>query len=105
MIQSTPDVHAPAQGHQNPRSHPMTSEDIWRLLRVGAPTISGDGQVVITAVTSYDMEKNEGRSRLWRISPNGGEPRPVTTADLSSREPALSPDGTRLAFVRSAPGE
>ncbi len=105
MIQSTPEVHAPAQGHQNPKSHPMTSEDIWRLLRVGAPAISGDGQVVITAVTSYDMEKNEGRSRLWRISPNGGEPRPVTTADLSSREPALSPDGTRLAFVRSAPGE
>jgi dipeptidyl aminopeptidase/acylaminoacyl peptidase len=56
-------------------------------------------------VTTYDMEKNEGTTRLWLypLGPGGepaGEPRPLTAPDASASEPAVSPDGRFLAFVR-----
>src|SRR5439155_3616654 len=47
-----------------------------------------------------DVEANELRSRIWLVPADGGEPRPITAAEHSSGEPALSPDGSRLAFTR-----
>ena len=51
-------------------------------------------------VTAYDMEQNRGRSRLWLLSEQGA-PRPLTSEEHSSTEPCVSPDGTRVAFVRA----
>ena len=79
---------------------PLTVEDVWALPRVGPPAPAPDGASFAVAVTTYDMEQNRGRSRIWRIPIQGGEPSPLTAADASSTEPAFSPDGKRLAFVR-----
>ncbi|MGH7742004.1 MAG: TolB family protein, partial [Candidatus Eiseniibacteriota bacterium] len=78
----------------------LTAEDLWALPRVGAPVLSPDGTWLASAVTSYDLEKNEGRSRIWRVSLKGGDPLPLTSEETSSSEPAISPDGTMLAFTR-----
>ncbi len=77
----------------------LTVEDLWAIPRVGAPAASADGTVVVVPVTTYDMETNESRTRLWRVEP-GRDPRPLTGEDGSAGDPAVSPDGTRLAFVR-----
>ncbi len=77
---------------------PLTVADLWSFGRVGAPiSIPGGGLVV--PVTTYDLEANEGRTRLW-LHLEGQEPRVLTTDAASSSEPAPSPDGDRLAFVR-----
>ena len=78
----------------------MTAEDLWAIPRVGAPNAAPDGTWLAVAVTMYDMEKNEGRGRIWRVSARSGESLPLTSLESSSAEPAISPDGTQLAFTR-----
>jgi dipeptidyl aminopeptidase/acylaminoacyl peptidase len=79
----------------------FTAEDLWKLPRVGAPAPSPDGTWAVVPVTTYDLEKNEGRARLWMVSATGAfEPRALTSPDLSSNAPRVSPDGTRIAFIR-----
>ena len=86
---------------RNPSGRRFTAEDLWKFRRVGAPSPSPDGSLVAVPVTTYDLEENKGRSRIWLVPVEGGDPRPVTAEDVSSTEPAFSPDGRRLALVRS----
>ncbi len=88
---------------RNPKGKPFTAEDLWKLARVGRPAPAPDGRSLVIPVTSYDMEKNAGTTRLWRLALDGGkaaEPMPLTAAEASASEPAFSPDGKRLAFAR-----
>ena len=93
--------------------HPLTAEDIWAVPRVGSPVPSPDGTVLAVTVTTYDLEKNQGKGRIWLVPARGGgpatdldpgTPRPLTSPDFSSSDPAFSPDGKRLAFTRKVDG-
>ena len=82
---------------------PLTAELLWSIPRVGAPSPSPDGAWVAVPVTTYDLEKNEGRGRIWLVPAKGatpGEPRALTAAEFSSGDPAFAPDGRQLAFTR-----
>ena len=83
-------------------ARPMTAEDLWALPRVGAPVPAPDGTWCVVPVTTYDMEKNVGTTRIWRVAPNA-PPTPLTSPEHSSSDPSLSPDGKRLAFCRKGP--
>ncbi|MDM7914883.1 MAG: S9 family peptidase [Candidatus Eisenbacteria bacterium] len=87
-------------------------DSLWSLPRVGEPCVAAAGDRLVVPVTTYSMEKNEGKTRLWLIPGDaagagrggrGDAARPLTSADTSSTQPALSPDGTKLLFVRKAP--
>jgi dipeptidyl aminopeptidase/acylaminoacyl peptidase len=86
----------------NPGKRPITAEDLWKFSRVGSPTLAPDGSAAVVPVTSYDVEQNRGRSRLWLVplASRGGEPRALTAEEFSSSDPAYAPDGKRIAFVR-----
>ena len=89
-------LHAARKG---PR--PMTAEDLWNLPRVGTPQPSPGGRFAVVPVTTYAIEKNEPRTRLWRVALDaGGDPVALTSADASASEPRVSPDGMQLAFTR-----
>ncbi len=84
-----------------PGSRPLTAEDLWRVPRVGSPVPLPDGGRAVVPVTEYDMEENRGTTRLHLIDLDGRtRPRALTSADASCTDPAISPDGTRLAFIR-----
>ena len=68
--------------------------------RVGCPLPDAQGTRFVVPVTTYDIEKNEGTTRLWLG--DGGELR-VLTGDTSASNASWSPDGKRLAFVRKSP--
>jgi dipeptidyl aminopeptidase/acylaminoacyl peptidase len=75
-------------------TRPITAEDLWNIPRVGTPSASGD--VVVVPVTRYDTEAPI--TTLYLL--NGGEPVALTTSDAKS--PAVSPDGSKVAFLRSS---
>ena len=81
---------------------PFTADDLWAIPRVGTPVFSPDGATLAVPVTTCDLEKNESRARIWLVPSAGGEPRGLTSPDLSSGVPAFSPDGRTLAFMRKA---
>jgi dipeptidyl aminopeptidase/acylaminoacyl peptidase len=83
---------------------PLTAEDMWAIPRVGSPVPSPDGARLAVTVTTYDVEKNAGKGRIWLVPARGGEPRALTSPELSSGDPAFSPDGRRLAFTRKVDG-
>jgi dipeptidyl aminopeptidase/acylaminoacyl peptidase len=90
---------------------PLDVETLWKMPRVGAPVPSPDGTRAIVPVTTYDMETNEGTTRLWELPADatgagpGAPAHALTTADASSGQPAWSPDGRRLAFTRKPGGD
>ncbi len=77
----------------------LTANDLWEMARVGQPEPHPDGHFAVVPVTTYDLEQNEGTTRLWHVAGNG-EKRPLTSSTRSSSQPALSADGAQLAFVR-----
>jgi len=78
----------------------LTGEDLWKIARVGTPVPTLDGRVAVP-VTTYDLDANKGKPRLWLVPEDGGEPRPLTSDEHASTDPAVSPDGRRVSFVRS----
>lgn len=78
-------------------ARPITPEDMWKLARVGTPTVSKRG-IVIASAKRYDVEANEGFEVLYRVERGALER--LTAPDVSSSAPAISPDETQLAFVR-----
>ena len=47
------------------RKPPLTVEALWAIRRIGTPTLAPDGAWACSAVTRFDMERNEGSTSLW----------------------------------------
>lgn len=63
---------------------------------------SKDGaQVYFTTLHNDEPYYDTGKTELWSISPNGGEPAKVTTIEMDLGAMALSPDGKQVAFTAS----
>jgi dipeptidyl aminopeptidase/acylaminoacyl peptidase len=78
---------------------PMTAEDLWKVKRFGAPSISPDGTWCVVEVTTFDMEKDESTSDLWLLATDGKTQKQLTSAPGKSSGPKWSPDGKSIAFV------
>src|SRR5262245_22191591 len=76
-----------------------TVDQILSLKRVGSPAISPDGRRVAYTVRETNWDDDAYETEIWLADASGGPPRQLTNAKKSSRAPAWSPDGSRLAFV------
>ncbi|MDR7190083.1 dipeptidyl aminopeptidase/acylaminoacyl peptidase [Microbacterium sp. BE35] len=77
----------------------MKANDIETLVSVGRPEIAADGSFAVFATSRPDIAANRNVGQVWRVDLPDGTPRRLTrgTADGA---PKLSPDATRIAFVR-----
>jgi dipeptidyl aminopeptidase/acylaminoacyl peptidase len=82
-----------------PTKRPITPADLWRVARVGAPSMAPDGTWCVVEVTRYDIEKDESKSDLWLLSTDGQTQKQLTNTGGKSSGPKWSPDGNWIAFA------
>jgi dipeptidyl aminopeptidase/acylaminoacyl peptidase len=76
-----------------------TVDQILSLKRVASPEISPDGRWVAYTVRETNWDDNAYETEIWLADTTTGGTRQLTNARKSSRSPAWSPDGSKLAFI------
>src|SRR3954454_21941285 len=79
--------------------HPITPADLWKVARVGPPSVAPDGKWCVVEVTGYEVDKDESHSDLWLLATDGQTQKQLTNATGKSSGPKWSPDGQSIAFV------
>lgn len=69
-----------------------------RIPRVGALALSPAGDTLVAQVSGLSADGKRFVSALWRIDPEGGEPRRLTRSAAGESDPAFGQDGG-LLFV------
>lgn len=88
---------------QETTKRPMTFDDLIKLHRISAVTVSQDGKWVAYAQSTPDLDANRNVSNIWIVNTTGGAPTQVTQGGRDN-SPAWSPDGKTLAFISARDG-
>ena len=57
---------------------PITLEDLWKVKRLGKPSLSPDGKWAVVDVTSYSMDDNNSTTHLWLLATDGKTQKQLT---------------------------
>jgi dipeptidyl aminopeptidase/acylaminoacyl peptidase len=81
-------------------TRPIAETDLYAFRWLADPQIAPDGAQIVYTLVNVNAKHDGYETTLWTVSTNGGSPRQMTAGphDSSLR---WSPDGKRLAFLRS----
>ncbi len=79
----------------------VIAEDLLVIKLVSNPQVSPDGTKCVFTVKTIDSEKNRYLSHLWLADLLTGEVRQFTFGEVSDNEPRWSPNGSKIAFIRT----
>lgn len=91
-------------GFAGAEPRPFGAEDLVTMQRLSDPRVSPDGSRVVYVLRSTDLEANRGRTDLWMVSRDGGEPVRLTTHPAGDGSPRWAPDGQSIYFLSSRSG-
>jgi dipeptidyl aminopeptidase/acylaminoacyl peptidase len=96
----------PAGGNPPMQKRPIEIEDLFKLQRVDAPSVSPDGKWTVYSVAEItDSQKNKSVSRLFIAATDGSTPpRLLTNPDAKDNRPRWSPDGQWVMFESTRSG-
>jgi dipeptidyl aminopeptidase/acylaminoacyl peptidase len=80
---------------------PIAEKDIFKFVWIADPQIAPDGSQVAFVRVSVDEKKDAYDTAIWLAKTDGSEPPRPITGGVRDTSPRWSPDGRRLAFVRS----
>lgn len=88
---------------------PVRVTDLTRIRAIGPIAVSPDGNQVVYSVTAIEPDQKENEynyvNQLWLADLSGKTPAIQLTAKENASQPAWSPDGKQLAFVRNVNGK
>lgn len=95
-------------GHTQAGKQPVLVTDMLKIKTISSVTLTDDGLAAAFTVTSIDPESDSARweykytTQVWMVSTEqGAVPRQLTFSKEGASQPAWSPDGKQLAFVRT----
>jgi dipeptidyl aminopeptidase/acylaminoacyl peptidase len=85
------------------QKQPFTVERSWQIQRIGPPSVSDDGRVIVAPVTRFALDEDKAYSDLWiwqtDKAADGSGQRRFTTDAAADGAPTISPDGKYVAFT------
>lgn len=78
----------------------FTIEDLYRVKSISDMSLSPDARTIVFTVGTSDLPHAKRTTRIWIMDADGSNQRELTQGDSDS-SPHFSPDGRRLAFIRS----
>lgn len=93
---------AVADDHQLPTT--LQYADVFNIEYAASPFFSEDASTLYYVRRSMDIMQDRTTSALWQIDIDSAEHRPFLADAGNIREPVLSPDGMKLAFVSDQSG-
>lgn len=89
---------------------PIKLTDLLKIKTVGNITATADGSRSAFTVTSIEPDEKSSKdykyiTQLYTVDAGSSSPTQITFSKEGSSQPAWSPDGKTLAFVRSADGK
>jgi dipeptidyl aminopeptidase/acylaminoacyl peptidase len=79
----------------------LTLDDHSKIVSVGDPQRSPDGQWVAYTVSTIDADKDRRNTDIWMVKWDGSEQLQLTSSPDNESSPRWSPDNKYLAFVAS----